>query len=247
MQLFAIVGKTKIQVFFFTNTRLKLRIPAIGRSNRSTFTFFPLLLVVAERTRFTTTNRDCAATHLFRHMSYSRMIITLLLPVVGLTSSCANLKPTTINNQIRIESAREIEGRYSNVALNHPEYRYHDLKALIDHTNQIETNDSIVSVGVKVLNGKELQFEFTGQNQSNYRYTSNYELKDGRIILRNRSFRLTGIPYLLGGYQYNKTELSLTNDKSLLVRSLQKEDGAFLIIIPASLPRSNFENIFIRN
>ena len=92
-------------------------------------------------------------------------------------------------NQKWIKNPNEIEGSYSNNATNNPQYGYNQFKSLIDHTGKYKTIDSVVSVDVKIIDGKKLLFTFIDQNQNKHLYFTKYRQKDGRIFLQNKNFR----------------------------------------------------------
>ena len=158
--------------------------------------------------------------------------------------SCGSISPIPNPDEIQITKPAEIEGGYSNISPGKELLHYHQIIKLIDHTGKIKYADSIVSVDVKILDDRRIRFSFIDKKENRYPYISNYKLRNGRIRLKNKNFRLTGIPYLFGGYKLNKTELSLSAPKDLLVRSLQKDEGAILIIFPASVPPGRFKNVY---
>lgn len=170
----------------------------------------------------------------------------LFFSLAGLLLSCASLDPVKLQDAISMTDAKEIEGTYIDVPSNVPHYPYNRFSKLIDHTDKTKNSDSISRVEITVISNKKIQFAFVDGQNRKYLYHSNYELKEGRIHLRNRNFRLTGIPYLFGGYKATRTELSLTREHQLRIRSTQKDEGAFLFFIPASLPVSKFDNVYSR-
>ena len=171
-----------------------------------------------------------------------KIIVSIL--AVGIAFSCANLGSTTILNEINIDEPRQIEGKYSNTPSGNSHLHYHQFLKLIDHTGKIANADSIISIDVSIVNSKELEFLFMDHKGKKYPYLSRYKLENGRLRLKNRNFRLMGIPYLFGGYKLNRTELTLTSNRDLVIKSLQKDEGAILFIFPASLHPSRFINIY---
>ncbi len=171
-------------------------------------------------------------------------IIICLLPAIGVVTSCASFNFESDADEVQIKDPAEIEGKYSNLPTNKQHLHYNQLHKLIDHVGKIKYVDSIMSSEIKIVDRKKIHFLFRDVRGNEYAYISKYKLENGRIQLRSKNFRLTGIPYLFGGYKLNKTELTLNRQKDLIVRSIHKEDGAILIIIPASIPQSKFENIY---
>lgn len=168
--------------------------------------------------------------------------ISILLLIVF--SACTSVKP--IDNAKRIFSAKEIEGNYNNASINHTNLNYHNLSRIIDFQDKTKMAD-VTSVEIKILNDNEIEFLFTDKYGSLKRYNSKYFLEDGKLYLKNKNFRLTGIPYLFGGYKVNKTTLAKGENGDLLISAVQIDEGAFLFVIPASTPKSYFQNSYSKN
>ncbi|HRN99479.1 MAG TPA: hypothetical protein PLA69_09255 [Flavobacterium sp.] len=156
-----------------------------------------------------------------------RLIILLFLMTV--TSSCVSVKQ--IENAKGIFDAKQLEGRYSNFADNSLNLHYHNLSNIIDFKGQLHDEDDMV-------------FWFIDRYGHSVPYKCQYRLKDGRVLLKNKNFRLTGIPYVLGGYKVNKTALAVNGNGDLLLSAVQVDEGAILFILPASTPKSHFQNVY---
>lgn len=167
--------------------------------------------------------------------------LQILISLLPLTSSCVSLKP--IDDADGILNAKEIEGRYTNSADNNENYSYHNLSAIIDFKDKTQMSE-ITSVEIKIPDEDDIVFLFADKYGNSKPYTCKYRLKDGKLFLRNKNFRLTGIPYLLGGYKINKTALAKNKNGDLLLSAVQVDEGAILFIFPASTPKSHFQNLY---
>lgn len=168
-----------------------------------------------------------------------RLIILLFLMTV--TSSCVSVKQ--IENAEGIFDAKQLEGRYSNFADNGLNLHYHNLSNIIDFKGQLQMFE-VTSIEIKVHDEDDLVFWFIDRYGHSVPYKCQYRLKDGRVLLKNKNFRLTGIPYVLGGYKVNKTALAVNGKGDLLLSAVQVDEGAILFILPASTPKSHFQNVY---
>ena len=143
--------------------------------------------------------------------------------------------------------AKEIEGEYENISSENKNIKLRSIKSYIDFRNKIKDTTEIRSVKISVLNDKKIQFSFKTVNGTENNYQSNYKFsKNGLILLKNKNFRLTGLPYIFGGYQINKTELGLTKQNQLFLKGVKVDEGAILIILQASIPKTNFREKYNR-
>ena len=168
-------------------------------------------------------------------------ILFFLFVIIGLLQSCASIKNYEENDLKKIAYAKEIEGEYENISSENKNLKHRSIKSYIDFRNKIKDKTEIRSVKISVLNDKKIQFSFKTMNGTKNNYVSSYKLnKNGFILLKNKNFRLTGLPYIFGGYQINKTELGLTKQNQLILNGVKVDEGAILIILPASFPKTNF-------
>lgn len=172
-------------------------------------------------------------------------IIILLLTVTFL--SCATIPKYKDADLSAIKNISNIEGVYENVPSN-VEYRAY--KTFDNAINWRKSKDDTIkfsSVKVKVLGDKLIQFTFLNTSNATKVINAKYKLKrNGFVTLKNRNFKLTGLPYVFGGYQINKVELGLTNQNQLILNETKIDEGAILIIIPAGFPKDTFMYKFER-
>lgn len=166
-----------------------------------------------------------------------------VLLFIGLFQSCACIKNYEESDLRRITNVKEIEGEYENKSSENENLEHKAMKNYIDFMNKIQDTTEIRSVKISIVNDKKIQFLFKSIGGIENIYESNFKLnKNGFILLKNKNFRLTGlgIPYIFGGYQINKTEVGLTKQNQLILNGVTIDEGAILIILPASFPRTNF-------
>jgi len=176
-------------------------------------------------------------------MKIDRNLKLIFLPLVGLFASCASIKNYEENDLKKITSVKEIEGEYENRSSENKNLKHRNIKSYIDFRNKIKDTTEIRSVKINILTDNKIQFLFRTVNGTENNYESKYKLtKNGLILLKNKNFRLTGLglPYVFGGYQINKTELGLTKQNQLILNGVKVDEGAILIILPASFPKTNF-------
>lgn len=174
-------------------------------------------------------------------------ILFFLFVIIGLLQSCASIKNDEENDLKKMMHAKEIEGEYENISSENKNIKLRSIKSYIDFRNKIKDTTEIRSVKISVLNDKKIQFSFKTVNGTENNYQSNYKFsKNGLILLKNKNFRLTGLPYIFGGYQINKTELGLTKQNQLFLKGVKVDEGAILIILQASIPKTNFREKYNR-
>jgi hypothetical protein len=171
----------------------------------------------------------------FKYIKY------LLLISVGLFCSCASIKKYGESDLKEIKNVKEIEGIFENSETQNRKLNHQTIKSIIDFRNKIKDTSEIKSVEISVLSESKIQFIFRTHNGKENKYNTEYELnKNGLISLKNKNFRLTGLPYIFGGYRINKTEIGLTKQNQLVLNGVKVDEGAILIILPASFPKINF-------
>ena len=174
-------------------------------------------------------------------MTKLKYIKYLLLISIGLFFSCASIKKYEESDLKEIKNVKEIEGTFENSETQNRKLNHQTIKSIIDFKNKIKDTSEIKTVEISVLSESKIQFIFITHNGMENKYNTEYELnQNGLISLKNKNFRLTGLPYIFGGYQINKTEIGLTKQNQLVLNGVKVDEGAILIILPASFPKTNF-------
>jgi len=146
--------------------------------------------------------------------------------------SCANVRKYGEADYIPIREAKKLEGNFENIPFN-LEYRTYNTfdNAINWRKKKSDTVVKFSSVNLKILDHRFIQFSFTNEKGDVKTITANYSIKeDGFVSIKNRNFRLTGLPFIFGDYEINKVELGLTNTNQLILNGTRVKEGAFLII-----------------
>ena len=161
--------------------------------------------------------------------------------LIGLFCSCASINKYEESDLKKIINVKEIEGIFENSEAQNRELNHQTIKSVIDFRNKIKDTSEIISVEISIVSASTIQFIFRTENGKENKYSADYKLnKNGLISLKNKNFRLTGLPYIFGGYQINKTEVGLTQNNQLILNGVTVDEGAILIILPASFGKSHF-------
>ncbi|WP_196894355.1 hypothetical protein [Aureivirga marina] len=76
---------------------------------------------------------------------------------------------------------------------------------------------------IKILNHKKIKLNFLDENTIVKSQVLKYKLKkNGFLYLKNKNFKLTGIPFLIGGFDVKKVRLTLDKEKKLILNDLNK-------------------------
>ena len=100
---------------------------------------------------------------------------------------------------------------------------------------------------LKVLDSKHMEIDYLENEKSIRQQTLKYKLKgDGYIYLKNRSFKIKGVPYLFGDFSVKKIRLTLNKEKNLLLETSEFSSGgvAFLMIYPVG--KLKYQKIYKR-
>ncbi len=163
--------------------------------------------------------------------------IIFILTLVG----CASVPNYKDSDLLPIGDLYKIEGEYKNIPTN-VEYRsYKTFDNVIDWRKKKSDTSKIAFVKVKVLNEKFIQFSFINEQSENKVIKVKYKIEqNGFVTLKNRNFKLTGLPYIFGGYEINKVQLGITKENQLILNGTKVDEGAVLLILPATIPKSDF-------
>ncbi len=147
-----------------------------------------------------------------------------------------------------IQEIRLLEGTYSN--FNNNGINNRNAYQLINwKANNVFSGDTTYfsAFNIRILNDRTLSFSFSNSLGRTETKNIKYRMKNnGFIFLRNRNFRLTGIPYILGYYDIKKMEIGLTEKNELIINGVEKGEGAILIVLGSGYPKTNFSLTYDR-
>ena len=170
------------------------------------------------------------------------ILATILLVVYG----CGTIPKSKQADFLPLKDAREIEGEYENYPDNNTKHEYQTINNIINWKANKTDTSKVLRVKINATDQTVEFVSYKLNGQINARKVK-YVLKDnGFMLLKNRNFRLTGIPYILGYYDIKKIEIGLTNQKDLIINGIEESEGALLFVLGSSSPKHHFEYTFKR-
>lgn len=164
-----------------------------------------------------------------------------LIILLFLEFSCASVPHYTENDLATITNLKTIEGEYENLPFNHEQRNYKTFDKAINWREKQNDNMRFSSVRVNVENDNLLKFTFVDNLTGNKVVYAKCKInQNGLVDLKNKNFRLTGLPYIFGGYQLNKIQVGFTKNSELVLTGVMVDEGAILVVFPASVPKSNY-------
>ncbi|WP_452227650.1 MULTISPECIES: hypothetical protein [unclassified Lacinutrix] len=153
-----------------------------------------------------------------------------IIGICFLFLNCASLPKYESENLLHLteKNITQLNGTYSNYSENSKSRIY---RSFLGRLTSSKIKDSVSEIKIEVLNSKEIRFLFLKNQKEIHSKTVKYKLQnDGFLLLKNRNFRLHGIPWILGDYEIRKYEIGLSNSGNLVMNGVEKREGAFLII-----------------
>ncbi len=94
-----------------------------------------------------------------------------------------------------------------------------------------EFQDSTYLVKLKVINKNEILIFQYNNDQKMDSILLKYKLKsNGYIYIKNKNFKINGVPYLFGGFELNRIRMTVSNENNLVINSAHYFYGSFLIL-----------------
>ena len=91
--------------------------------------------------------------------------------------------------------------------------------------------DSTYLVKLKVINKNEILIYQYNIDQKMDSILLKYKLKsNGYIYIKNKNFKINGVPYLFGGFELNRIRMTVSNENNLVINSAHYFYGSFLIL-----------------
>jgi hypothetical protein len=167
---------------------------------------------------------------------------TFLIGLVLLAYSCVSFETRIIRKEIskiRDSDIANLDGKFSSMSFKFcskkGEYEYLERELLMElnreklsppHPQTIESYyvkliglDTLWIQGLDTSGSVVMDYKFPGY------------IKNGFFYLNNKFVDCNGIPYIIGGCRTEKTRITLSKDKDLIVQSAIDNSGAFLLII----------------
>lgn len=157
-------------------------------------------------------------------------IIYIVIGVV--VFSCGGIPKYKDNNLKPITNVKQIEGEYKNFDNDTLEWHQNSLNGKINWRSKHEDTTHFTSVKFKILNDDRLKLDFLVDQEVMKSRIIKYRLRNnGFIKLRNRNFRISGIPLVFGEYDIMKYELGLTQTNNLILHGYNEQVGGILIVL----------------
>jgi len=145
--------------------------------------------------------------------------------------NCGGIPKYKDNNQ-KITKATQIEGEYKNFDNDSLKFYHNSINGEINWRPKHIDTTKFTSVKIQVLNDKRLKLDFISNSTILKSRIIKYRLRNnGFIKLRNRSFRVSGIPYIFGDYKLFKYEMGLTQTNDLILHGHKEEAGGILVVL----------------
>jgi hypothetical protein len=169
------------------------------------------------------------------------------LKIIGiclLFINCASLTKFDSEDlqHITEKNIANLNGIYSNFAENSEKHIH---LTLIGRLTSSKLKDTISEVKIEILNDKEIRFSFLQNQIESDSKIVKYKLQnDGFLLLKNKNFRLHGIPWIFGDYEIRKYEIGLSKSGRLIMNGVEKREGAHLIILWSPSKNYKFTDIY---
>ena len=100
---------------------------------------------------------------------------------------------------------------------------------------------------LNILNSKQIEINYYKNNHIIRQNTIRYKLKDdGYFYLKNRNFKIKGIPYVLGGFFYKRNRITLNTDNNLLFETSEFMSVGMFLLRVAPYSKMKYEKIYQR-
>ncbi|WP_353779868.1 hypothetical protein [Winogradskyella sp. 3972H.M.0a.05] len=172
---------------------------------------------------------------------------TIVYLILGLLlCNCGGIPKYKDGNQRFLTNPKLIEGEYNNYNNDSLKLRGNSINSKINWRKKRLDTTRYTSVKIKILNEKQLRFDFIKNDSTLKSQTFKYRLrKDGFIKLRNNNLQVVGVPWLFGGYKNVMYDLGLTKTDDLILHGYSEEAAAVMVALFAGR-RYDIKNIYKR-
>jgi hypothetical protein len=100
---------------------------------------------------------------------------------------------------------------------------------------------------LNILNSKRIEINYFKDDCIINQNTIRYKFKDdGYFYLKNRNFKIKGIPYVLGGFFYKRNRITLNKDNNLLFETSEFMSVGMFLLRVAPFSKMKYEKIYQR-
>ena len=192
--------------------------------------------------------------------------IFLFILTISSMVSCANFPKTIVNPYIiNEENINSVNGRYSIKEINRSSltdstsfsYSKTDIgfeRTIFDeidsrmYTQSIEIDSSkSYYFELNVLNLKRIEINYFENNKTIRQHIITYKIKDdGYLYLKNRNFKIKGIPYLFGEFNVKKNRITLNIENNLVFESSEFSSGGVALLMVYPIGKVKYQKIYER-
>ena len=105
----------------------------------------------------------------------------------------------------------------------------------------------IYTFTLKILNTKKIEINYLKENNILGENSIKYKLKeDGYVYLKNKNFKIRGIPYLLGDFMIRRNRLTLNENNNLLFETSEFNSGGLFLLMVYPYSKMKYEKIYKR-
>jgi len=111
---------------------------------------------------------------------------------------------------------------------------------------EIDSSESY-SFELKILNSKRIELHYLENEKTIRKHIIKYKIKDdGYLYLKNRNFKIKGIPYLFGEFNIKKNRISLNKENNLIFESSEFSSGGLVLLMVYPIAKAKYQKIYKR-
>lgn len=192
--------------------------------------------------------------------------IFLFVLIISSIVSCANFPKAIVNPYIiNEENINSVNGKYYFKELNRSSltdstsFSYSKTDIGFTHTFfdeidsrlftkpiEIDSSESY-SFELKVLNSKRIELNYLENEKTIRHHIIKYKIKDdGYLYIKNRNFKIKGIPYLFGEFNVKKNRITLNKENNLIFESSEFSSGGVALLMVYPVGKAKYQKIYER-
>lgn len=164
------------------------------------------------------------------------------LSIFLILTSCVSFERKLIKSDFtKISSATEksIDGKYSfkgyenSSSLQSKPDQSIGVARMLDLNNSDLDDCDYLEIKSKTEDQKNFIIDFIFSKNDAVKHSIQYKatLKNGILLLKNRTRSCSGIPYFLGGCEISQSRIGLTADNNLFIQNYNENNGSFLFLM----------------
>lgn len=169
------------------------------------------------------------------------ILFTLSLSLITLTS-CVSFDRKLIKNdltKISVVHQNSIAGKYKFRGYENSSSLHSKPDQSIGIARMLDLKDSnledcdFLEIKSRTNDNKtfELDFILIKNDSVKHSMKQTATLKNGMLLLKNKSMKCSGIPYFLGGCEISQSRIGLTADNNFFIQNYNENNGSFLFLM----------------